>query len=230
MPYEALMEIGQVEAVKSIARYFSSAKSGRPNFTGSQFETFAGGGDADTAYVIDSSDLIAVGLLAIHVPGQAALGIIEGSGSELSNLLHELPHDLRFEDLDENKYKALLGPQGPAQQAWDILRQNGGKRWGVGPTTASKILARKRPHLIPIYDSVVAKQTGLNGSGAQWDRWFAAFSERRDSEMSLKAHLEQIREASGQEHLSLLRVLDIALWMSGNGPSVSEETVGERDE
>lgn len=43
---------------------------------------------------------------------------------------------------------------------------------GNGQTTASKILALKRPHLVPIYGSVIAKQVGMRDSGGQWlSRW-----------------------------------------------------------
>ncbi|WP_410468559.1 DUF6308 family protein [Arthrobacter sp. A2-55] len=42
-------------------------------------------------------------------------------------------------------------------------------------TTASKILTRKRPLLVPIYDSVFAKQVGILDSGGQWlSRWEAS--------------------------------------------------------
>jgi Family of unknown function (DUF6308) len=38
----------------------------------------------------------------------------------------------------------------------------------VGPTTASKILARKRPRLLPIYDLIIAAEFGLKGSLRHW--------------------------------------------------------------
>lgn len=73
-------------------------------------------------------------------------------------------------------------------------------------------MARKRPHLIPIYDSVVAPLMGLKKSDNQWLTWHGAFTE----DPGLQQRLRKIRELSGVEELiSDLRVMAIVLWMYG---------------
>ncbi|NMR29200.1 DUF6308 family protein [Crystallibacter degradans] len=225
MPYKALFNVSIDHAATYVKHYFSTWDNGRPKFTGSRFETLANGGDLTSPNAVTADDLIAVAMLAVHVPGQAALGILNGLAGELEPLWDQLPTDAKFEDLDGASHTNLLGPDGPGQKIWDTLRQNnGGVPWGVGQTTASKIMARKRPHLIPIYDSVVGKQTGMKNSSGQWNQWFEAFQEKRDGG-GLKERLETIRERAGKPHLSLLRVLDIVLWMDGRGPETTKEVV-----
>ena len=98
---------------------------------------------------------------------------------------------------------------------------------GVGETTASKIMARKRPRLIPIYDSVVRKAVHLRHSGEHWQTWRGALTGPEG--VDLVASLRRVRAATGQHHLSLLRVLDIVLWQDNRGPGDVAETVADED-
>ncbi|WP_417365816.1 DUF6308 family protein [Glutamicibacter arilaitensis] len=214
MPGKALAQINDEDALKDLKTYFDIEGNGRPLFTGSRFDTFAGGGDNVEANRITSDDLIAVSMLSVHVPAEAALGILGSHAEKISELLIRIPKDLKFETLTTKEFQQYLASESPAVQLWQLLRQQG-DRWGVGQTTASKIMARKRPQLIPIYDSVVAMEVGIRGSSTQWDRWHQAFIESSDGGANLIERLELIRTASGQTHLSLLRVLDIVLWRNG---------------
>ncbi|NVM96173.1 DUF6308 family protein [Arthrobacter wenxiniae] len=211
-------------AVSHIKKYFEASANGRPTYTGSRFETFAGGGDVVEPNRITAADLIAVSTLSVHVPGQAALGIIEELDGEIERLLVQVPNDVRLEDLNEEEFKKFLDDGSPTDCIWQLLRQRRDV-WGIGPTTTSKILARKRPHLVPIYDSVIANQVGMRDSGRQWRRWWHAF--QGDEGRKLSQRLDTIRTGSGQTHLSLLRVLDIVLWMEGHGAEKTRETVGD---
>ena len=85
-------------------------------------------------------------------------------------------------------------------------------------------MARKRPHLLPVYDSVFAVQVGLAHSGGQWRRWWEAFHGSGGREPTQR--LAVIRAKSRQEHLSILRVLDIVLWMNG---ARGERDAGRRE-
>jgi hypothetical protein len=80
---------------------------------------------------------------------------------------------------------------------------------GVGPTTASKLYARKRPRLRPIYDSVVAAAIA---SDTIWEPLRALLQ----SDPGLHLHLIHL---SDQAHLpaevSALRVFDVLAWMGG---------------
>jgi hypothetical protein len=74
-------------------------------------------------------------------------------------------------------------------------------------------MARKRPGLIPIYDSVVARVTGLDSSEGTWRAWHSALS----SDEALKKRLARLRDSAGLERVPLLRILDVVLWMDGKG-------------
>ncbi|WP_181150538.1 DUF6308 family protein [Arthrobacter sp. MYb216] len=214
MPLFAMNSIEHDDAVADLKKYFEIRENGRPRYSGSQFESFAGGGDLREPNKITAEDLIAVSMLSVHVPGQAALGILGTYAEQLGEQLAQIPVGLRFEELTEGEFQKFLADGSPADKLWEILRQPG-NRWGIGQTTASKILARKRPHLIPIFDSVIAKRVKIPGSGTQWTRWWDAFHQDPAEDVKLVEKLKSIREDAGQTHLSLLRVLDIVLWTSG---------------
>lgn len=91
---------------------------------------------------------------------------------------------------------------------WRVLRSSADDRWGVGATTASKIMARKRPALVPIYDSEVGPQMGLPNSDQQWERWFEAFQD----DPELAGRLDRIGAAADVPNISRLRIMDVALW------------------
>lgn len=217
MPYETIKKITDQHAAEHLVKYFALRSNGRPRYTGSRFETFMVDGGVDEANKITSNDLVAVSMLSVHIGGEAALGLVEDLAGEASKLLEEIPVGLKFEELDDDGHELHFGRDSAALKLWNLLRQNGGDRWGIGPTTASKIMARKRPHLVPIYDSVVAEITGMTSKTNQWDMWRAAFNAEDSPGSKLQDRLETIRELGGQPHLSLLRVLDIVLWMEGLG-------------
>lgn len=204
-------------AVQDIRDYFGTMKNGRPEYSGSRFETL-GAGSEISPNQITATDLVAVSMLSVHVPAQAALGILETHADQISELLAQIPHDLKFEELTPKLFEKYLGEGSAADKLWALLRQYEDS-WQVGQTTASKIMARKRPDLIPVYDSVVKTVSGINGSGEQWTVWYAAFHDGSSEAAKFVEKLSAIRAASGQPHLSLLRVLDIALWKLGKRES-----------
>lgn len=228
MPLNFIASIDEATAVDSINKYFEVLANGRPRYAGSRFETFAGAGDTHEPDRITAEDLLAVSLLSVHVPGQATLGILGSSAMELEEQLKLIPVYLRFEEISDLEFGEYLGKDSPAEKLWKILRQEG-DRWHVGQTTASKILARKRPHLIPIYDSVIAGKTGLTGSGSQWSKWHNAFHGPHGQGPELVAKLRRFRDLVGQPHLSLLRVLDIVLWMASPLSENVLESVGDEE-
>ncbi|GAA1861253.1 hypothetical protein GCM10009715_05890 [Paeniglutamicibacter psychrophenolicus] len=217
MPNEAMQKITETQALEYLKRYFGDG-TGQGGFLGLNFETFGGGGSGDP-FAITAEDLLAVSMLSVHVPAKAALGILGEDAARISELLRRLDPDLKFEELGQDGFDDLLGPQGPAQELWDLLRRNGSERWGIGATTASKIMARKRPHLIPIYDSVVAKASRLTSSKDHWTVWYQALaplalpSASGSAEKTLTQRLGDLREKSGLADKSLLRILDVVIWM-----------------
>ena len=86
-------------------------------------------------------------------------------------------------------------------------------------------MARKRSALVPIYDSVVGKVTGFRNSDGTWRAWHHAFA--TDTEFITR--LSSLRGKTGLEHISLLRILDVTLWMHGTSGVGEPERVGDNE-
>jgi hypothetical protein len=100
----------------------------------------------------------------------------------------------------------------PAWELWRALSELP----GLGPTTVSKLMARKRPRRIPIFDSVIDR-TVLGGTGALWPLMHAAL---REKDRALHERLLRVRARAGlDESTSVLRVFDVLAWMDGSGNS-----------
>ena len=78
----------------------------------------------------------------------------------------------------------------------------------LGETKVSKLLARKRPRLLPVYDEVVKKQVGNPVN--IWESLRVAL---QADEGLLAARLRRIGDEAGGAHLSVLRVFDVVTWM-----------------
>jgi uncharacterized protein DUF6308 len=83
---------------------------------------------------------------------------------------------------------------------------------------AGKLLARKRPHLIPIEDSRIAavfSRKSPDRDERWWDDVRSAALDPRPaaSGTTLWRYLASLRDQTGQDHLPVLRVLDIIGWM-----------------
>lgn len=221
--HEILTEDKFDDAVKLARAYYEETFAGGLPRTGSRFDDWAGGGAPDVVNRIVADDLLAVSFLAVRVKPRAIIGLLETYVPDITQLLAKIPADLDLADADLTKD---LGTESPAQELWDILRGKNTGKWGIGPTTASKILARKRPRLIPVYDSVVDAVVGLDGSLGQWNIWHAALS----GESLLPQHLEAIRRAAGLSPvLSPLRVMDVVLWMHGKQQGLKAQDDEEDD-
>lgn len=180
---------------------------GSSSFTGGRFERFAGGGDrSETVNVIDSNDIVAVSLLSVRIPGRAALEILDTRRDEFAQLLSAIPSDVDLWDAPAD----AVAPGSPADQLWRLLEQLPGSGW----VTAGKLMARKRPRLIPVYDRVVKAALGRP---ARDGTWWQDLREVLCSDPSLVTRLSELRDAASLAEVSLLRVLDVAIWMKEHG-------------
>lgn len=218
---EAIERIDLSEAKDLAAEYFapSARHPGTCHYTGAHFESFQA--EQNLPNTITPSDLLAVQNLAVTVPARAAMGILGDSASEFSALLTQIPEERDIKSIqDEAEFEKLLGEESHAHRLWDLLRHNGPAtaKWGIGPTTASKIMARKRPHLIPIEDSVVDRVIGRNGQDS-WRLWWEALTVNDD----LEDYAKEVREHAGHTELSTLRTLDIVLWKWGTANPLGNE-------
>lgn len=209
----------------------------RPVFSGARFDTFAS--DQNPSNELTPADLLAVGLLGVHVPGDAALQFLEVRHREISSLLSELDPTDQLGYLSKAAFERRLGDvDSPGHRLWRLIRgQDIGIYLGAGPVITSKLLARKRPHLVPIYDRHIEKAMGLGSSEHHW-----IVMHELMSSPELVERLFRIRSEAGIESIPLLRVFDVATWHaesqkhppgSGKEPETeapyNDEVVGEEN-
>ena len=179
-------------------------------FSGAMFERFAGGGDAPGVRdVLAPADIVAVSFLSVSVPGHAAIALLGGMADQISQLLAAIPTDVDLYDPDAGD---LVAADSAASTLWTLIERLD----GIGWVTAGKLLARKRPRLIPVYDSVVKDALQPND-----DRfWSPLHAELQDP--VLVSRLDEIRSTAGVgSDISLLRVLDVVVWMRNRSDSES---------
>ncbi|MEE6139841.1 DUF6308 family protein [Mycobacterium sp. 050128] len=190
-------------AVDRLQRYYEVDDKGRPRFTGSRFEEMAAlNTDPNT---LGPADFLAVSMLSVNVSAEAAIRLLGRDAALISELLGQLPVDVDIVDVDPH----VLRGDSPAGRLWDVLRQ---ARDGLGPTTTSKLLAAKRPRLLPIWDSFVAEATGLGTVGSWWKFQYVL----NDDARSVWNWLGQLRALASNvpDSIPELRILDVLLWMS----------------
>jgi hypothetical protein len=181
---------------------------GAGGYTGTAFDTY---GHNDPVW-ITSDDLIAVSMLSIQIREQSTSSLrptsilaLDAWGGRVNELLGGVPADRDLHTLTESEFDRWLGPGSPGEELYWLLR----KQVGIPRVAVYKLLARKRLALFPIRDTVVEKALGQKAD-PWWRPWWQALA--CDSE--IVGRLEEIRQASGASHLSLLRVADIVVWMA----------------
>lgn len=161
--------------------------------------------------VIDESDLIALTYLSMPIYGHHALEILRYRRSEISRLLEQIPDGARIEDPGSGR---LLSRGEAAWDLWLVLRHVGSelKHHSFGPVAAGKLLARKRPELIPISDSLVRATFDRPEPGTDTLWWDDVHAAALDADFW--AYLTSLRQdVTAAAHLPALRVLDILAWM-----------------
>jgi hypothetical protein len=179
-----------------------------PPFTGGRFERLAGGGDRpEVRDLITADDLIAVQMLSVKVRAPVSLALLEGSlGRAISAELSRIPTSVCLGDDGAAEHVA---DGGPAYNAWHMLKGSVGVGWVI----AGKVLARKRPKLIPVYDGVVS--CALGTTTGFW-LWLDCMLRKQDGELAHR--LAELRDEAGlSDEISVLRILDVVLWMRHQG-------------
>ena len=191
------------QAHERVRTYFSGPRL----YSGGRFELLGGGGDRpEIANTFTAEDIVAVSLLSVNIPGNAALAILEEHAEELNEHLSHLPVGV---DLWAAP-RQVVKPGSHADQLWQLLVEIS----DIGWVTAGKLMARKRPRLIPLYDRVVKSAINVE------DWWLSLHDALQDE--SLRDRLEEIRSQAGLgDEISLLRVLDVAIWMTGGDPAAA---------
>lgn len=198
---EKLIDIVRDEGVGHLGAYFAPGA-----YTGQWFETFAGGGDrAETRDRIAVDDLYAVEALSVQVPFAVGRELLEGQlGRDVNTCLEEIPTDV---ELGTRGAGGLVADGSHADRAWRLLN-NRNEKTGIGWVIAGKLLARKRPTLVPVYDSIVRCQIG-----APDHVWLKLHDQLAANDGELRAALADVRTTVGvDDEVSILRVLDVVLW------------------
>lgn len=103
------------------------------DFTGAAFDTFAGGGDAfPDANTFTASDLVAITMLGVRLPGRGALQILDGRSNDL---LARIP--LHLDLTDEDCPADVIDQWSPVAELWRRLCEEiNGAGWVVAPSCA----------------------------------------------------------------------------------------------
>ncbi|MEU6572592.1 DUF6308 family protein [Streptomyces sp. NPDC046805] len=213
------------KAVHLLVEYFTRRRSSGDFFySGAHFERLGGGGDAEhAANRFDSNDLIAITMLGVSLKPHGAINLLSDPDGQWARLLSLIPHVARLEDPASD---SLMAKDGPAWELWERLADRTTKYQrkpdGSGPVIAGKLLARKRPHLIPVYDTRV-KQL-FQRPKTDHSFWAALTAALRSDNGALRDQLVRLRHKAGiGEDISILRVFDVIAWMH-QGPRGQEPT------
>jgi hypothetical protein len=206
------------QAERDLRRYFGvGLGQDELAFEGGRFEILDGGGDRPEARDrFTASDLLAVELVSVQVPARVILDLLEGAlGEKAARLLRAIPASV---PLWSDEAEHLIRKDGPANSLWRLLDHED----GVGWVTAGKLLARKRPALIPVYDGIVRCAMG-------WpkDFWTALRHALRQNDGQLRADVERLlKHADVPSAVTPLRGLDVAIWMHHRSSHTGYQCVG----
>lgn len=202
------------KAARLLGEYFTRRRSnGELFYAGAHFERLGGGGDAKHfADRFDSNDLVAITMLSVSLAPHGAIDMLTDANGHWARLLSCIPRDARLEDPASD---ALISEGGPAWELWERLagsKQHPVKPDGCGPVVAGKLLARKRPHLVPIYDARI-KQL-FKRPRTDHSFWAALAVALRVDNGAFHEQLVRLRDKAGiGEDIGVLRVFDVIAWM-----------------
>jgi hypothetical protein len=188
-------------AARHLSEYFNSG-----NYTGGRFERFAGAADQSTeADRFHSDDIVAVSMLSVRIPGRPAVALLEERSAEFAGLLSDIPNDVDLWHADDE----TIGPASAAHRLWSELSGLN----GVGWVTAHKLLARKRPRLLPVYDRVVRNALERKVK----DEWWRPLRDVLTDNSDVVDRLDELRTIARLDDIAILRILDVCIWMTANG-------------
>lgn len=212
-PLEILRDLSRdSDAAKLLLDYFTSTKSnGLPVFSGSRFDLIGNTSDDPArTNAITAEDIAAVSCLGVNISGNAAVDLLEHKNSDIANLLEEISFEA---DLWDASQAHIEDGDNAASVLWILLREVD----GVGPVRASKLMARKRPRLIPIYDKWIDEALGLGGSKGYWKKYRELMLEAPSQGAPLYEQLRGLVTLLDiPETITPLRACDVILWYSTN--------------
>ncbi len=184
--------LDQPAARDLVAAYFAADLG----FAGTLFDTVG----RQVPDEITTDDLLAITLLDVSCSPTAVRKLLADRADDIAVLLRQVPVDLGLWELSRAD---IDDRDKPMNRLWTTLRDN-----GVGRVTTSKLLARKRPHLVPIGDSVIRAQLGLR------NRYWWVFHHLL-SDATRRSRIDAL-QPEATPRVATLRLLDVLLWMSAS--------------
>lgn len=204
---------GKSDAISVLNEYFEF-------YEGGNFERLGGGGDRpEVANQLTAEDVIAVSMLAATINTKkndglnTTLRLLTDEDNEFGKLLAQMPFSdqasgvfdsVPIEDITEN------------WAPWRLYRRLKALP-NIDETTATKLLARKRPHLVPIVDSVVRRELGRDRAG-RWEYWVPLhrwLNQQHQAGCTNSQWLRQLGDDAGLTDVSTIRIFDVLAWMVG---------------
>lgn len=178
---------------------------------------------------LNDADLLAPVLL--NVGRTYSIGLYEALQAKvpfLQQVLDQIPHNLRLEDADPGVIN-ILG------ELFSVLDGEGVA--GARGTVLSKVLHRKRPGLIPLYDRVLhsvyvgpAPHPVQGDPNRSWKEFFPLYASALKHD--LKTHREfweEVAALSQGPRITTVRALDIVAWKAGQKAGTSATEVDDDD-
>lgn len=187
-------------AVEALRAYYSPRRC----YTGARFDEMAAVSHPSR---YTAEDFLAVSTLSVAIPAASALALVDDGRAVPSPAV--VPPMIALRDAPQ-----LLDANGVCRAWWDRVRGLP----GLGRTMTSKLLAVKRPHLVPIYDTHVAQALYVGGyENSHWAFWQEVANSQAAER--LWGAVEETRRSAGVPGVSLVRVIDVVVWMRQHGAS-----------
>jgi hypothetical protein len=202
VPYE--------DAVGWVRRYLTDP---RGSWAYPAYDTYRSGSGTDE---LSDADLLAPSLLNAGSKMLRAYYSLQDHRDELQRLLCDIPSDVALADDDADP--VLIG------RLYSILDRT--RLRGVRGTVLAKVLHRKRPSYIPLYDRYIrhcyftAPAAPLAAARREpWQAYMTVLAEaiRQDLRTQREVWSQIIALASAQSPITPLRGLDIVAWSAGGG-------------
>jgi hypothetical protein len=173
---------------------------------------------------VTATDIVVVSMLARPIPAATAAWLLSDEGQWLTaEILAEIPVTATLQDCDPNSilkiadlFHLIRRPtsQVPAdtneQTAKASKTKRSQKRSGIGQANTTRLLAAKRPGLVPIDDHSIRKALGYSKDETWWLRWKSVLNQdTRETIRSIRS--EATATDSAAINLSDLRIFDILL-------------------
>lgn len=175
-----------------VAEYFDEESQ----FAGTSFDLVG----TNDPWRFAPDDVLAVSFLDTPIRASSWRAMERQSG-EIVSLLLRIDPELPLWELHEDSETFAA-----SNELWDLLLGIS----GIGVTRASKLMARKRPHLIPILDRRVREFYGNT------EKFWEPLGRVLEDE-DLRNRIRALAPRYLESELSVLRILDVAVWRYQRG-------------